>query len=179
MRAESVAASWGSASPSLCPDLVPEELSPLWLPLFFLSRLLRCLPFLLLPAVLPRTAPSILLQHPQLLAFPSFPPPPTPAALFPRAATNRQLSSPAAGQGTAGEALCGHGDSCAQLVGVLPTPSPCQLSGGTQLPPDNTSAGGWEFALPPPLPSAAPPPTPTQTESVPERRQLRASAPSI
>lgn len=34
-----------------------------------------------------------------------------------------------------------------------PGPASCQLSGGTQLLPDNTSAGGWECALPPPLPS--------------------------
>lgn len=57
--------------------------------------------------------------------------------------------------------------------GGPPTP-PCQLSGGTQLLPDNTSAGGWEFALPPHLPSAVEaaltalfcsPPAPTQTNS--------------
>lgn len=41
-------------------------------------------------------------------------------AVSPWAGTNRQLSSPAAGRGTAGEALCGSRDSCAQLVGHPP-----------------------------------------------------------
>lgn len=55
-------------------------------------------------------------QHP-----PAAPPAPSPSlSWFPWAATNRQLSSPAAGRGTAGEALCGSRDSCAQLVGPSP-----------------------------------------------------------
>lgn len=75
-------------------------------------------PSLLLPAVPPRTPCPPAATAPLLS-----PPPPSIwpfTTLFPCAATNRQLSSPAAGPGTAGEALCGLRDSCAQLVGVLP-----------------------------------------------------------
>lgn len=80
-------------------------------------------------AVLPRTTPSALLQPPASLLSPPFLLTPLPV-LLPCAETNRQLSSPAAGRGTAGEALCSHGDSCAQLVGALPTPhhASCQVA---------------------------------------------------
>lgn len=64
------------------------------------------------------------------------------------------IKQPSCRMGTAGEALCSSRDSCAQLVGLSPS-SPCQLSGGTQLLPDNTSAGRWELALPPPPLSVA------------------------
>lgn len=71
-------------------------------------------------------------------------------SLFPWAATNRQLSSPAAGWEQLGRRCAAAGTAVHSWWGTPPS-SPCQLSGGTQLPPDNTSAGRWELSLPLPL----------------------------
>lgn len=107
-------------------------------------------------------------------------------SLFPWAATNRQLSSPAAGWEQLGRHCAAAGTAVHSWWGTPPS-SPCQLSGGTQLLPDNTSAGRWELALPtapPPPPllslvetlsfSSAAPPFPSKpTRFIPQRSKLK------
>lgn len=137
------------------------------------------------------TAPNILPQHPQPARFPLSPSTLTPSSHQPYVVSlfwdKSPIKQPSCRTGNSwGGAVRPWGQLCTAGGGALPPPS-CQLSGGTQLPPDNTSAGCWEFALPPPLPSVvktalislfcSSPPTQTNSLCVPKVAALEICPP--